>query len=82
MATDAVLSVVSEAQLGNKGLVVTVSQNGDILGHLMVGKASIVWFEKNAKFLGMISTSGSCKSPRLRLLDLKLRSAHLGTEAR
>ena len=52
MATDAVLSVVSEAQLGNKGLVVTVSQNGDILGHLMVGKASIVWFEKNAKKKG------------------------------
>lgn len=49
MATDATLSVVTEAQLGNKGLVVTVKKDGDILGHLMVGKASIVWFEKNAK---------------------------------
>jgi|GEM_PF-3017540 len=52
MATEATLSVVTEAQIGNKGLVVTVKVDDDILGHLMVGKASIVWFEKNAKKKG------------------------------
>ena len=52
MATDAKLSVVTEAQLGNKGLVVTVNQDGNIWGHLMIGKASLVWFEKNAKKKG------------------------------
>ncbi len=52
MATDAHLSMVTKAQLGNKGLVVTVFKDGDIFGHLMVGKASIVWFEKNAKKKG------------------------------
>lgn len=51
MATNAKLSLINEAQLGSKGLVVTVTQD-DILGHLMVGKASIVWFEKNAKKKG------------------------------
>lgn len=52
MAKNAALSVVPEAQLGTKGLVVTVKQDGDILGHLMVGKASLVWFEKHAKKKG------------------------------
>ncbi len=52
MATDAFLTVVSEAQLGNKGLVVTVQNEAGILGHLMIGKASVVWFEKNAKKRG------------------------------
>jgi len=52
MATDATLSVATEAPLGNKGLVVTVSEDGEILGHLMVGKASLVWFEKNGKKKG------------------------------
>lgn len=52
MATEAVLSDVSDVQLGNKGLVITVSRDGSILGHLMVGKASIVWFEKHAKRKG------------------------------
>lgn len=52
MATKVVLDVVTEADLGNKGLVVTIHQDGDILGHLMVGKASLVWFEKNAKKRG------------------------------
>jgi len=54
MATGATLDVVTEASLGAKGLVVTVKLNGDILGHLMVGKAKIVWFEPNAKKKGRI----------------------------
>jgi len=63
MATNATLSVVPEAQLGTKGLVVTVKKDGDIFGHLMIGKASLfghlmigkaslVWFEKHAKSKG------------------------------
>jgi hypothetical protein len=52
MATDAFLTVVSEAQLGNKGLVITVYDQTGITGHLMVGKASLVWFEKHAKKRG------------------------------
>lgn len=52
MGTSAFLEIVTEAELGNKGLVVTVHQDSDILGHLMVGKASLVWFEKNAKKRG------------------------------
>lgn len=52
MATDATLSVITAAQLGNKGLVVTIKKDGNIFGHLMVGKASLVWFEKNAKRQG------------------------------
>ena len=52
MGTSAFLEIVTEAELGNKGLVVTVHQDKDILGHLMVGKASLVWFEKNAKKRG------------------------------
>lgn len=52
MATDAKLTLVTEADLGNKGLVVTVSKDGTILGHLMIGKASLIWFEKHAKKRG------------------------------
>ena len=52
MATDAFLTVVSEAQLGNKGLVTTVYDDTGIVGHLMVGKASLTWFEKHAKKRG------------------------------
>jgi hypothetical protein len=52
MATDAFLTVVSEAQLGNKGLVITVYDQAGIKGHLMVGKASLIWFEKHAKKRG------------------------------
>jgi len=52
MATNATLSVVPEAQLGTKGLVVTVKKDDDIFGHLMIGKASLVWFEKHAKSKG------------------------------
>jgi hypothetical protein len=52
MATDAMLSVVTDAQLGNKGAIVTVKQDGNIFGHLMVGKAALVWFEKGAKKKG------------------------------
>lgn len=51
MATTATLDVVHEAALGNKGLVVTV-KDADIMGHLMIGKASLVWFEKNKKKRG------------------------------
>lgn len=38
-----------EPELGNKGLVITVKKDAQIIGHLMVGKASLHWFEKNAK---------------------------------
>ena len=38
--------------MGNKGIVITVDVDGEILGHLMIGKASVVWFEKNAKKKG------------------------------
>ena len=48
MAISATLDIVSEAELGNKGLVITV-KDADILGHLMIGKASLVWFKKNKK---------------------------------
>jgi len=40
---------VEEPELGNKGAVFTVKKDGDIVGHLMVGKASLHWFEKSAK---------------------------------
>jgi len=40
---------VEEPELGNKGVVFTVNKDDDIVGHLMVGKASLHWFEKNAK---------------------------------
>ncbi|MBK6729030.1 MAG: hypothetical protein IPG63_17790 [Xanthomonadales bacterium] len=52
MATKVLLDTVTQAELGNKGLVVTIYQDDDILGHLMVGKASLVWFEKSAKKRG------------------------------
>lgn len=52
MATNAFLDTITQAELGNKGLVVTVHQDDDILGHLMVGRASLVWFEKGAKKRG------------------------------
>lgn len=50
MATEASLNVTNKATLGNKGLVISV--DGDIEGHLMIGKASLVWFNKNAKKQG------------------------------
>lgn len=52
MGKKVLLNTVSKAELGNKGLVVTVYQDSDIFGHLMVGKASLTWFEKNAKKRG------------------------------
>ena len=39
----------NEPELGNKGMVFTVKKDNKIHGHLMVGKASVFWFEKNAK---------------------------------
>lgn len=38
--------------LGTKGMVLTVKQGDDIIGHLMIGKASLTWFEKNARKQG------------------------------
>ena len=38
--------------LGTKGMVLTVKQDNHIIGHLMIGKASLTWFEKNAKKKG------------------------------
>jgi len=52
MASKAVLDFVHEAQLGNKGLVVSNHDDNGIVGHLMIGKASLVWFEKNKKTKG------------------------------
>ena len=52
MATDAFMTLVSEAQLGNKGLAITVYDDAGIVRHLMVGKASLIWFEKHAKKRG------------------------------
>jgi hypothetical protein len=43
---------VEEPELGNKGMVITVRKDNDIVGHLMVGKASLHWFDKNAKKKG------------------------------
>ncbi len=46
----------SRSYLGNKGILITVeSSDGsghDILGRLMVGKASLVWFKKYKKNKG------------------------------
>lgn len=52
MASEARLDLVHEAQLGNKGLVVSNLDDGEIVGHLMIGKANLVWFEKNDKKFG------------------------------
>jgi hypothetical protein len=53
------LGFANEPELGNKGLVITVKKENEppdekkeILGHLMVGKASLVWFKKNKKTKG------------------------------
>ncbi len=46
------IGFANEPELGNKGLVITVKKNGDILGHLMAGKASLVWFKKSKKTKG------------------------------
>ena len=40
---------VEQPELGNKGLVITVNKDGEIVGHLMVGKASLHWFKKSGK---------------------------------
>jgi len=52
MASQAKLDLVHQADLGNKGLVVSNLNDGDIVGHLMIGKANLVWFEKNEKKFG------------------------------
>ena len=39
-------------ELGNKEMVLTVKIGNDIIGHLMIGKASMTWFEKNARKKG------------------------------
>ena len=41
-----------EPELGNKGMVISVKRDEDIKGHLMIGKASLVWFDKNMKKKG------------------------------
>jgi len=43
------VNFANEPELGNKGMVFTVKKDNKIHGHLMVGKASLFWFEKNAK---------------------------------
>ncbi|MHC4538837.1 MAG: hypothetical protein ACYS74_03535 [Planctomycetota bacterium] len=43
------VNFANEPELGNKGMVFTVKMDERIHGHLMVGKASLFWFEKNAK---------------------------------
>jgi len=44
-----ITKIAEELALGNKGLVITVNSDDEILGHLMAGKASVHWYEKNAK---------------------------------
>jgi hypothetical protein len=46
------VSFAQEPELGSKGLVVSINTDNQIMGHLMVGKASLVWFEKNGKKQG------------------------------
>lgn len=48
----ATFSFADEPELGTKGMVVTVKVDGDIIGHLMIGKAHLTWFEKNKKKKG------------------------------
>lgn len=50
MATNATLKLVTQAELGSKGL--TIAVDGETEGSLMIGKASLVWFKKNAKKQG------------------------------
>lgn len=50
-AFKATVGFVEEPELGNKGMVITVTKDDDILGHLMIGKASVHWFEKHKKKL-------------------------------
>lgn len=38
-----------EPELGNKGMVITIKKDNNIVGHLMIGKASVHWYDKNAK---------------------------------
>ena len=38
--------------LGTKGMVLSVKMDKEIIGHLMIGKASLTWFEKNARKTG------------------------------
>jgi hypothetical protein len=52
MAKNVKLTSLTDVELGFKGLVIKVQDGDDILGHMMIGKASIVWFEKNAKKKG------------------------------
>ena len=49
---EAILDFADKPKLGTKGLVVTVKVDDDIIGHLMVGKASLVWFKKGKKSKG------------------------------
>ena len=39
-------------RLGNKGMVLSVKIDDEIIGHLMIGKATLTWFEKNARKSG------------------------------
>lgn len=50
-ALKANVSFVEEPELGNKGMVITLKKDDDIVGHLMIGKASVYWFKKHAKKL-------------------------------
>ena len=45
----ATVGFAEEPELGNKGMVITAKKDDEILGHLMIGKASLHWFEKSAK---------------------------------
>lgn len=52
MASRAKLDLVQQAELGTKGLVVSHLNDEEIVGHLMIGKANLVWFEKHEKRFG------------------------------
>jgi hypothetical protein len=49
MAFITTVGFVEEPELGNKGMVITINKDENIIGHLMVGKASLHWFGKNKK---------------------------------
>ncbi len=46
------LEFVHQAELGSKGLVVAHKKDDKTVGHLHIGRASLVWFEGNGKKKG------------------------------
>jgi hypothetical protein len=49
MAKNVTAELEVETELRNKGLTLNVHSNGDLLGRLSVGKATVAWTLKNGK---------------------------------